>query len=380
VQTGHCPFQQIEEVLVAHLAHIFPTFAVGGAQVIACELINALGADFRHTVVSLDGRFNAREKLDTPSAVNFLDRSGRSGWRDARKCLTHLSPDLLLTCNWGSFDWVAAAASIPGLRHIHQEHGFGLDEAFTRSGRRNLARRLVLPRCRRLVVPSRTLAAIAQNEWRLGETLVCHIANGIDQAKVRRMAGAESRRNDRHLVVGTVAPLRPEKRIDSMIEAFARLVASTIRDRRAIELVIVGDGVERPRLEEMVSTLGLDDQVRFAGYRDNPAAMIADFDLYAISSATEQMPVSVLQAMALAKPVVGFDVGDIRFMVAEENRRFIIEPGNVGALADAMVGLIADEGTRSLIGNANAARQHHAFDHAGMIERYGELIDRNLRT
>src|SRR3954447_101490 len=87
-------------------------------------VINRLGSGIRHTVVSLDGRTEARELLAPGTRARCVDgrpfRAG--GLRAVWRFLNEEKPDLLLTCNWGSIDWALAR---PRLCHLHQEHGFG---------------------------------------------------------------------------------------------------------------------------------------------------------------------------------------------------------------------------------------------------------------
>ena len=105
----------------------------------------------------------------------------------------------------------------------------------------------------------------------------------------------------------------------------------TIRDVGA-RLVIIGDGPERQTLERLAAELGIADRVRFAGHVAAPAAEYARFDVFALPSDTEQMPLSVLEAMAAGLPVVSTDVGDVRAMVAEENAPLLV-PKDDAALA-----------------------------------------------
>ena len=116
-------------------------------------------------------------------------------------------------------------------------------------------------------------------------------------------------------VIGTVAALREEKNISRLMHAFAMLPAG--------RLVIVGDGPQRPALEALAASLGVAERVCFAGHHLDTAAFYAQFDIFALSSDTEQMPLSVIEAMASGLPVVSTDVGDVRLMVASENIPFV---------------------------------------------------------
>ena len=99
-----------------------------------------------------------------------------------------------------------------------------------------------------------------------------------------------ARRPD-ELVIGTVAPLRPEKNIGRLLRTFATLDTSI-----TARLVVAGDGIERRRLEGLAEELGITDRVVFTG-QITPETVLATFDIFALSSDTEQMPNALLEAL-----------------------------------------------------------------------------------
>ena len=132
------------------------------------------------------------------------------------------------------------------------------------------------------------------------------------------------------MVIGTVAALRAEKNIARLIRALARLPAAA-----PARLVIVGDGPERAALEALAVAEGVGGRVEFAGHCADPAPLYAGFDIFALSSDTEQMPLSVLEAMASGLPVAATDVGDVAAMLDAANRPYVVARED-GALADAL--------------------------------------------
>jgi len=157
------------------------------------------------------------------------------------------------------------------------------------------------------------------------------------------------------MIVGTVAPLRPEKNIARLIRAFAGL-----RRGRDARLVIVGDGTERPRLELLARDLGIAGRTVFTGYVDAPEKVLGWFDVFAISSDTEQIPNALIQAMANGRAVAGVDVGDVRHIVSPGNRALIASASDDDGLRNSIDKLLADEELRSELGRANAVhvREH----------------------
>ncbi len=346
------------------VAHVFPTFAVGGAQARFAAIANHFGAAFRHIVVSMDGNLACRQRLDPALDATFIRVSASKGtmavnaWR-YRRLLKEWKPDVLVTCNWGAIEF-ALANIVPVTRHLHVVDGFGPEEREIQLPRRVLLRRITLRRTPE-VVPSRNLLRIASEIWKLPPKVMHYVPNGIDLV---RYATDGAQRGTGEPVIGTVAALRPEKNISRLLRAFAMLPAG--------RLVIIGDGPERPALEALAGSLGVADRVQFAGHHQDTAAFYAQFDIFALSSDTEQMPLSVIEAMASGLPVVSTAVGDIRLMVASENAGFIV-PLNEASLGNALAALSGDREARRRLGQANLARSRCYFDQAAMFAAHGAL-------
>jgi glycosyltransferase involved in cell wall biosynthesis len=348
-----------------HLLHVFPTFAVGGAQMRLVAIANRFGPRLRHSIVALDGTTTARTLLRPDLAVAFPAIDARKGdtlgnVRRFAAALRALGPDLLVTHNWGAIEWAMANALV-GRRHVHIEDGFGPEEQARQLPRRALTRRLVLRRAM-VVLPSRTLWRIATEVWRLPARRVRYIPNGIDLARFR--PAAPTARDVP--VIGTVAGLRAEKNLPRLLRAFAALPAPA-------RLRIVGDGPERPALAALAAALGMAERVEFTGAMADPAPAYRGFDLFALSSDTEQMPLSVLEAMASGLAVAASDVGDVAAMLAEANRRFVVARDDA-ALAAALAALLADPTLRRALGTANRARAEAEFDQQAMFAAYAELF------
>jgi glycosyltransferase involved in cell wall biosynthesis len=281
-----------------------------------------------------------------------------NAWR-YRRLLKEWKPDVLVTCNWGAIEF-ALANIAPVTRHLHVVDGFGPEEQAAQLQRRVLLRRIALRRTP-VVVPSRNLFRIASEIWKLPPKIMRYVPNGVDLV---RFATDGARRGVGELVIGTVAALRPEKNISRLLRAFAMLPRG--------RLVIVGDGPERPALEALAGSLGLVDRVEFTGHHENVAAFYGQFDIFALSSDTEQMPLSVIEAMASGLPVVSTAVGDVRLMVAPENADFIV-PLDEAALGGALAALSADREARLRLGQANLAHAQYNFGQAAMFAAHGAL-------
>jgi len=358
---------------------VFATFAVGGPQVRFAALANRYGPRYRHLIVAMDGNTACRERLSPSLDVSFPAVPIRKGatlvnLRNFRRFLRACRPDMLVTNNWGSIEWALANLPLPRrpapARHVHIEDGFGPEERDHQIRRRVLTRRLAL-RWSTVALPSQTLTQIATTIWRLDPQRVLTIPNGIDLARFRGPhdpAVAAGWRGEGP-VVATVAALRAEKNLGRLLRAFA--IATRTRPAR---LVIVGDGPERTGLERLAADLGLADRVSFLGHSTDPAAFYPGFDLFALSSDTEQMPIAVIEAMAAGLAVAATDVGDVRAMLAETNAPCIVARDDA-ALASSLAVLLDDPALRARAGAANRARAVEAFDQERMFAAYAALFD-----
>ena len=359
------------------LLHIYPTFAVGGAQVRFAAIANHFGRRWRHAIVAMDGNTACRERLDTTLDAHFPDIAMRKGdtlgnVRRFRTVLKEMRPQTLVTSNWGSIEWAMANALAPLATHVHVEDGFGPEERSRQIPRRVWTRRLVLRRCT-TVLPSQTLLRIATNTWRLPPARLHYVPNGID---LDRFSAVRSDPEAKPLggfpagpVIGTVAALRPEKNIARLLRAF-HLAAGD----RPGRLVIVGDGAERPALEALARDLGITQRVTFTGHQANPAATLAQWDIFALSSDTEQMPLSLLEAMASGLAVASTDVGDVRAMLPADSRAYAVG-GDDAALAASLRALMADPGLCRTLGRSNRIKVAQDHGQARMFAAYADLFD-----
>jgi glycosyltransferase involved in cell wall biosynthesis len=366
---------------VRTLLHVFPGFGPGGAQMRFASVANHLGPTYRHLIVAMNGATEAVRLLAPELKVELLTIPVQIGnsWRNLKiftQTLRRLQPDLLVTSNWGSIEWGIAnwAAWLP---HVHLEDGFSGEEAERQFSRRVWVRRLVLRRST-VVVPSRTLYRIARQVWRLPAPRLLYVPNGVDcdrftvTAHPTYLASAGILNSDIPLV-GTVARLSPEKNLHRLVDAFAMLV----RDGRRALLVIVGDGPERDSLTEHVRAKGLESFVVFTGKYTHPERLLPHLSVFALSSDTEQMPLSVLEAMAAGVPIAATDVGDVREMLSEQNQDLVVEKDS-GMLASAIARLLDEPDRARRIGAANARRARERYDHRKMFETYHDLFNGKL--
>jgi glycogen synthase len=166
-----------------------------------------------------------------------------------------------------------------------------------------------------------------------------------------------------------VGRLEGEKDVATLVRAFARLA-----DRRA-ELVLVGDGSDREKLERLARELGIAPRMRITGYVPRPqvAAAFAYADVLAMPSRFEELGTAVLEAMQAGVPVVASDVGGLPEAVGTAG--LLVPPGDVGALAGALDRLLADRALRSRLG-ATGRRRSADYGWDGLAEKVLAVYER----
>lgn len=355
------------------LLHVFPSFEVGGQQMRAAVLANEMAKDGVHNLIlPLNGVTDCADRLNPDVSFEILEAPAGKGLvgrlRSMKDLLSTLRPDRLITYNWGAIEW-ALANWFVRIPHIHIEDGFGPEEAAGQLRRRVLFRRLVLSRQSEMVFPSRTLMGLAADVWHLPKHRLHYVPNGLDldpyetanQAEVRAAARRSLGLAGDAFVVGTLATLRPEKNLFRLIDAFEALGCEHSR------LVIAGAGSERDALEARAREGGLAERVLFPGFVSEPAKILPAFDIFALSSDTEQMPLSVIEAMAAGLPVASTEVGDVKGMVTPEGAD-LVAGQSTEQLAASLGRLVGDPALRQRLGEANR-------DHAQATYALGTMVD-----
>lgn len=362
------------------ILHLHSSFASGGKERRAVRLMNAFGPGVAHAIVSgVPGETGAAAEISRAISVawpaDFPALQGRpTPGRLKRLAEAMRGYDLVLTYNWGAMDAVMAHTlfsqmmGLPPL--IHHEDGFNDDERERLKPARNWYRRIALGRARALVVPSETLEEIALTVWDQPIGRVRRIPNGIateafaDPPDPGALPGLIKRGGE--FWVGTLAGLRAVKNLPALVRAFAPLPEPW-------QLVIVGEGPERDAIRAEAARLGIEHRVHLPGFAAAPERFVGLFDVFALSSHSEQFPISLVEAMAAGRPVAAFAVGDIAAMVADENRGFIVAPGDEAALSEALGRLAHDGKLRAALRKANRAKARACYDEAAMIAAYGRL-------
>lgn len=363
------------------ILHLQSNFDVADQQSRTVRLMNHFGSQAEHTVliaeenaVGAAGAIDKRVSVSFPRGeaprLNGLPAMGRY-----RRLATYMKKfHLVLSYNWGAVDGVMAhtlfsrSMGLPPL--IHHEDGFELDEVDSLKSRRNWFRTIALQRTNALVVPSKTLEYIARTAWHLPLERICRFPNGIDTEHFNRRPQRGSfpgfQKREGEIVVGTIAGLRTVKNLPRLVRAVAAAGPN-------VRLAIVGEGPDRDVILAEAARLGISDRVMMPGHLKDSARYIRLFDIFALSSDSEQYPIPILEAMTSALPIVSTDVGDVRSIVSRENRPFIVARNDEEGFVNAIRSLATDPALREELGAANRLIACSQYDEELMFARYRQL-------
>jgi glycosyltransferase involved in cell wall biosynthesis len=165
-------------------------------------------------------------------------------------------------------------------------------------------------------------------------------------------------------IVGNVAALVPHKGQRHLINA----VPLVLREEPDARFVIFGEGPLRSELEHQIKSLHLEKHVVLPGFRDDVLSCIKGFDLFVMSSETEGLGTSLLDAMAAGKPAIGTDVGGIPEAIDDRVSGLVVPPNDPASLARAIVKLLKDDALAKRMGQAGRARARKLFSVDQMVD------------
>jgi glycosyltransferase involved in cell wall biosynthesis len=244
---------------------------------------------------------------------------------------------------------------------------------------RELLRRLT-PEMDRLIAVSRAIVAKIEDEGRTGPP-VDLIYNGVDLERYDHQEPCCTLRDEYGMepgsqIVGVVARLEPEKGHPTLLDAWP----AVLRAVPDAYLLIVGEGSRREALEAQARELRIAHRVVFTGRRDDMPAVTAALDVAVLPSYREAQGLTILEAMALARPVVATNVGGIPEMIEDGVSGLLVPPHDPAALAAGIVRLLTDHPYADTLARAGHDSVHARFCVELMVHAIEAIYDEGART
>jgi glycosyltransferase involved in cell wall biosynthesis len=361
--------------VICQLLHGLP---VGGAEVLAARLARQLRGRLRFVFACLDEVGSLGEQLRAEGLpVHLLGRRPGVDWCCAlrlARLLRQERVDLLHAHQYTPFFYGSAARLLSRRPSVlFTEHGRFYPDHPRR--KRMVANRLLLERRDRVVGVGRAVRqALIDNEG-LPPARVGVIYNGIDPDTFRN--GIERRLAVRQEIgVGAgdflllqVARLVPQK--DHLTSL--RTIARVARKRPDARLVLAGDGPQLRLILEFVAARNLSDRVRVLGLRTDVPRLLAAADAVLLTSLSEGVPLTLLEAMAARLPVVATDVTGVGEVVVDGTTGLLAPAGDDEALAERVLRLAGDAELRRQLGRQGRERVEAQFSEAQMLAAYERL-------
>ncbi len=353
----------------------------GGLEKVVISLLNNLDpARFNLSIICLDGEGALFSQIDTSrvrplilekAGVNLLvvSVSPRS-LLQIRRFIRENQIDIIHAHNWGPLTYTGFATLLQRERPriVYTEHN-----QINRATPWQTAKfDLYIQNADKVVVVSRDLKRFFEEKLHL-QSDVEVIYNGISGERYKLEEDPEFRRalpvEADDFICGTAVVLSEQKGLSYLIET-AKIVCA---QEPKIKFLLAGDGPLRAQLEAQAVDAGLGDSFTFLGYRSDIPLLVSCFDIYVLSSLWEGLPLCLIEALAIGKPVVATRVGGNPELVEEGVNGFIVPPRDPQALADRILTIYQDEGLRTSMRQTNVIKFKEQFSLETMIRQYSDL-------
>lgn len=353
------------------IMHLLSSFEVGGAEAVALNLAGRIDRERFHVCAcSLNGDGPMAERFSAAGIPAHTVTGGRlRKLLRLRRLLRAVGVDVLHGHNSQALIHGSLAGRLAGTPVVlATRHAISLPTEDDSSWfwERRLSRRLA----HQVAVSEMVLErGLATERMCMANSSV--IVNGIDTAVYRpRERGASSG----SVTVGCVARLSHEKCHSVLLQALARLQGGA-----NVRLKLVGDGSLREQLEREAVGLGLAERVEFLGSRSDVPDLLRELDIFVLASRFEGLPLTVMEAMATALPVVATRVGGLAELVEDGANGLLVAPEDPAALAEALGRLAGDAGLRARMGAEGRRLAVGRFD-LGVAARKHEVLYERLLT
>lgn len=361
--------------------HLIESLEFGGAEKVLIHLANRMSAQHQVSVCTTKRRGELEGELAPSVALIHLDfgEGNNPGLPFAiRKLLRVNRIDILHIHDWGVFvEGVIATLGTP-TRVVQTVHGPYIQYApgylsRAKKALRHSVERLLSPRICRIIPVSRDIRKYIIDEIGIPASKIEIIHNGISDIGEPARERKETGETVSFITTGRLAEIKNHK---LMLEAFALVY----REYPAISLTIVGDGDQLAGLRAFCSSLGIEEAVRFLGFRSDVPDLLARHDVFLLSSRYEGVSIALLEAMCLSMPAIVTDVGGLPEMVTDADSGFVVPSGRPEEYAAAMTRLVVQPSLIDALGARARQRYIDEFSEEIVISKYNAVYEACTRN
>ena len=361
------------------ICHVIHALGVGGAEVLVDQMLRLLSDEFRCVVAVLDeiGEIGERLKQDGFTVEHLHRRPGidRGCAKRLHEFADREGAEILHAHQYTPFFQSMLSRGLFGRRPVvFTEHGRHFPDVPSR--KQMVVNRLMLRSCDRLIGCGVAVRqALIDNEG-LPESRVEVIYNGVDlstfgkpSAGARERIRAEFDFASTDFVAVLVARLHELKDHQTALRA----VDEARRQIPGLRLLLAGDGDQRAAIEQTIQKRGLAQTVTLAGTRKDVADLLAASDVFLMSSISEGIPLTVIEAMAARRPVVSTSVGGIPELVEHGVTGLLAASGDSASLAASLVQLYRRPDLRERMAIVAARYAAEKFSLNRMLNGYRDV-------
>ena len=361
----------------ARVMQLVWSFEIGGAENFVLNLVRKMDRSRYEPSICVfaeDGPL--REQAEALGVPVFRIKPGPVPMTTLRliRLLRAERPDLIHAHSIAPGFHAAVAGAFCRIPVLTTRHGRPV-EAAKRSLMRTLSNRLT----HRFVAVSEDVRRLLITQAKIPQEKIFTVVNGIDTERFTGPRNTALRAElgvpDTAFLFGTVGRLSHVKAQDKMIRAMNVLCGQGADTH----LVIAGEGESRNALEGLIAELGLAGRVQLLGARNDVPALLRAFDAFVLSSLTEGLPLSLLEAMSASLPCVATTVGGIPEVITHEQNGLLAPPGDVDALSAAMGRLIAEPDLCKRIASEGTKTINARFTLESMMDTYYQHYDAILK-
>jgi len=368
----------VEKMKKINLLHLIQGLEIGGLEIMVVNLLERIDrSQYRPSICCYDSLGSLTEGLpERGIGVHLLRRKPGIDYFYPFKLARYLKKSkikILHLHNPTALFYGTLAGKIAGTPCIiYTEHG----RDFSSSIKVKIANSLLCKMVDKIVVVAECGKRYLVKHEGVNEKKIIKIYNGIDSKKfgtrqevalIRRELGI----TDDQSVIGMVARLDPIKNHACLIKAMKTVAAGL----PTAVLLVIGDGSIRTELENMTADLGLQDHVKFLGARSDIPELLSVLDVFVLSSFSEGLSLTLIEACAAARPIVATDVGGNAENVEHESNGLLVPSDQPEVMARAILEILIDEAKARQMGEMGRKKFEKAFTLDAMVKRYEDLYE-----
>jgi len=356
------------------ILHILYRFDIGGLESVLVNMINTMPEQsYRHVIISLteSSEFENRIVRDDVEVICLHKQAGNDPKIHLKiwKLLRQLKPVCTHTYNIATLEFNLIAFLAGVKKRIHAEHGRDIYDLDGSNKKYQYLRRIINPFVTKWIPVSKELADWLVGVVKLPKAKVKLIYNGIDLELYR----PKKQYSNGQCIIGTVGRMAAVKDQLTLIKAVEVLLTHYPDLKSVIQLKLVGDGELYSTIQSYIKEHALQDNIELLGARNDVAEILQQFDVFILPSLAEGIPLTILEAMATALPIISTQVGGVPELIDNSTHGYLIEPQDIKDLAKKIKQYIDQPELLELHGLKGREKVEKNFSLQAMTDQYLQL-------